>query len=335
MKLTVHTFLTLDGVMQGPGGADEDRSGGFERGGWLVPLGDADMGEVAESWFARADAILLGRNTYEMMRAYWSEVTDPANAVAAKLNHGRKYVASNSLTDADWGDTTVLSGDVIARVADLRQEGGEGELQVHGSALLAQSLHTAGLIDEYRLLVFPVTVDAGHGIHPARIPHHQHRRPVSDSGPESFPGRRPHRARRQGSRAVTRTTFGASGRRMCSRSAQRMRPYASGGAAHPKLTGHHAAAFVIGRRGLGLRARRRASGNLPAPEDAAAPGRAKSTQARSETHPKTGTETRGPATRTDPRQPPGIRPEGLDGPRQATRRPKTVRGRPPGRTRSC
>src|SRR6266851_4417862 len=104
---------------------------------------------------------------------------------------------------------------------------------------------------------------------------------------------------------------------------------------HPKLTGHHAAAFVIGRRGLGLRARRRASGNLPAPEDAAAPERAKSTQARSETHPKTGTETRGPATRTDPRQPPGIRPEGPDGPRQATRRPKTVRGRPPGRTRSC
>ena len=104
---------------------------------------------------------------------------------------------------------------------------------------------------------------------------------------------------------------------------------------HPKLTGHHAAALVIGRRGLGLRARRRASGNLPAPEDAAAPERAKSTQARSETHPKTGTETRGPATRTDPRQPPGIRPEGPDGPRQATRRPKTVRGRPPGRTRSC
>ena len=161
MKLTMHTFLTLDGVMQGPGGADEDRSGGFERGGWLVPLSDADMGEIAESWFARAEAILLGRNTYETMRAYWSQVTDPGNGAAAKLNHGRKYVASNTLTDADWGDTTVLSGDVIARVADLKQEGGEGELQVHGSARLAQSLHTAGLIDEYRLLVFPVTVGAG------------------------------------------------------------------------------------------------------------------------------------------------------------------------------
>ena len=104
---------------------------------------------------------------------------------------------------------------------------------------------------------------------------------------------------------------------------------------HPNLTGHHAAAFVIGRRGLGLRARRRASGNLPAPEDAAAPQRARSTQARSETHPKTGTETRRPATRTDPRQPPGTKTGRPDGPRQATRRPKTVRGRPPGRTRSC
>jgi dihydrofolate reductase len=161
MKLTVHTFLTLDGVMQGPGGADEDRSGGFGRGGWLVPLADADMGEIVESWFARTEAILLGRSTYETMRAYWSQVTDPANGAAAKLNYGRKYVASNTLTDADWGDTTVLSGDVIAAVADLKKRGGQGELQVHGSARLAQSLHTAGLIDEYRLLVFPVTVGAG------------------------------------------------------------------------------------------------------------------------------------------------------------------------------
>jgi dihydrofolate reductase len=160
MKLVTHAFLTLDGVMQGPGGADEDRSGGFGRGGWLVPFSDADMGAIAESWFARTEAILLGRNTYETMRAYWSQVTDPANSVAAKLNHGRKYVASNTLTSADWGDTTVLGGDVIGRVADLKR-GGRGELQVHGSARLAQALHAAGLIDEYRLLVFPVTVGAG------------------------------------------------------------------------------------------------------------------------------------------------------------------------------
>ena len=160
MKLVAHTFLTLDGVMQGPGGAGEDRSGGFGRGGWLVPFSDADMGTIVESWFARTEAILLGRHTYETMRAYWSQVTDPANSVAAKLNHGRKYVASNTLTSADWGDATVLRGDVIGQIADLRT-GGRGELQVHGSARLAQALHAAGLIDEYRLLVFPVTVGSG------------------------------------------------------------------------------------------------------------------------------------------------------------------------------
>ncbi len=160
MKLVTHTFLTLDGVMQGPGGAEEDRSGGFSRGGWLIPFSDADMGEIADSWFVRTEAILLGRNTYETMRAYWSQVTDPANRAATKLNHGRKYVASNTLTSADWGDTTILRGDVVGQVADLKQAG-RGELQVHGSARLAQTLHDAGLIDEYRLLVFPVTVGAG------------------------------------------------------------------------------------------------------------------------------------------------------------------------------
>ncbi len=160
MKLVTHTFLTLDGVMQGPGGAEEDPSGGFGRGGWLVPFSDVDMGVIVESWFARTEAILLGRNTYETMRAYWSQVTDPANGAATKLNHGRKYVASNTLTHADWGDSTVLRGDVIGQVADLKK-GGRGELQVHGSARLAQALHAAGLIDEYRLLVFPVTVGAG------------------------------------------------------------------------------------------------------------------------------------------------------------------------------
>ena len=118
------------------------------------------MGVIVESWFARTEAILLGRNTYEMMRGYWSQVTDPANGVAAKLNHGRKYVVSNTMTHADWSDSTIVRGDIIGQVADIKK-GDRGELQVHGSARLAEALHAAGLIDEYRLLVFPVTVGAG------------------------------------------------------------------------------------------------------------------------------------------------------------------------------
>jgi len=160
MKLTLHVFLTLDGVMQGPGGADEDTSGGFTRGGWLVPYGDDDFGAIVSDWFGKAETFLLGRNTYEMMFRYWSQVTDPENIVGTKLNGLPKYVASATLRDPGWQNTTVLSGDVLAQVEDLKNKPG-GELQVHGSCGLARSLHQAGLIDEYRLLVAPVTVGFG------------------------------------------------------------------------------------------------------------------------------------------------------------------------------
>jgi dihydrofolate reductase len=160
MKLTLHTFLTLDGVMQGPGGADEDRSDGFTRGGWLVPYADEVMGEIVDSWFARAEAILFGRTTFAMMREFWPQVTDPDDTAAAALNRLQKYVVSSTLRDPDWSPTTVLSGDPVEEVRALKEQPG-GELQVHGSARLAQTLHAAGLVDEYRLLVFPVTVGSG------------------------------------------------------------------------------------------------------------------------------------------------------------------------------
>lgn len=160
MKLTVHTFLTLDGVMQGPGSADEDTSDGFTRGGWVVPHIDDDFGRIVDSWFARTDEVLFGRTTYDMMAAFWPQVTDPADHVAAKLNGLPKHVVSSTLRDPAWAGTSVISTDPVAAVAALKEKPG-GELQVHGSRLLARTLHDAGLVDEYRLLVFPVVLGGG------------------------------------------------------------------------------------------------------------------------------------------------------------------------------
>jgi dihydrofolate reductase len=162
MELSVHVFVSLDGVMQGPGGPQEDPSNGFKRGGWLVPYSDADWGSVVDGWFRRADAILLGRNTFEMMRTYWSQVTEPDNIAAIALNTWQKYVVSTTLSDEDaaWGPTTVLRDDVVEQVRRLKEQPGR-ELQVHGSWQLVRTLHDAGLVDTYRLLQFPVVVGDG------------------------------------------------------------------------------------------------------------------------------------------------------------------------------
>src|ERR1043165_8618615 len=109
MKLTTVTNISLDGVMQGLGGADEDRRGGFERGGWALPLLDDEGGTFVSQVFQRADAVLLGRRTYEIWAPYWGTVADPENPIATALNTRPKFVASNTLTDPTWADTTVLS----------------------------------------------------------------------------------------------------------------------------------------------------------------------------------------------------------------------------------
>jgi dihydrofolate reductase len=160
MKLTVQTFLTLDGVMQAPGGPDEDPDGNFEHGGWSFAYDDDDFGAAVSGYIAQADAFLLGRKTYDIFAGYWPKITDPANPVASALNTQPKYVASTTLSSADWNNSTLLGGDVVSEVTKLKEHPG-GELQVHGSGQLLQTLISADLVDEYRLFYFPVHLGTG------------------------------------------------------------------------------------------------------------------------------------------------------------------------------
>jgi dihydrofolate reductase len=159
-KLVVGTFVTLDGAMQAPGGPDEDREGGFMHGGWLVPYFDEKLAQIMAEWTKQAGAFLLGRKTYEMFAASWPKSTDPADESAMALNTRPKFVASRTLDKVTWNNSHLLKGDVAEEVAKLKVQEG-GEIQVHGSSNLLQTLLKHNLIDTLRIWQFPVVVGTG------------------------------------------------------------------------------------------------------------------------------------------------------------------------------
>jgi len=159
-KLVVDTFTTLDGVMQAPGGPDEDRDGGFRHGGWLVPYFDEKFVEIMTDWTKRAGAFLLGRKTYEIFAGSWPKSTDPADEIATALNTRPKFVASRTLDTLAWNNSHLLKGDVAEEVAELKAQEG-GEIQVHGSSNLIQTLLKHDLVDTLRIWQFPVVLGTG------------------------------------------------------------------------------------------------------------------------------------------------------------------------------
>ena len=166
MKLTTNTQVSVDGVVQGNGGPEEeDLRRGFERGGWARPLFDNEALTFVNEFYQRADAFLFGRRTYELFAGYWGVREDLENPIVGALNTRPKYVASNTLTDPQWANTTVLSGDVAAAIRELKAKPG-GELQVHGSGTLARWLLANNLVDEIALLVCPVVVGQGTRLFP-------------------------------------------------------------------------------------------------------------------------------------------------------------------------
>ncbi|MEV0374378.1 dihydrofolate reductase family protein [Streptomyces sp. NPDC050636] len=159
-KLVVSAFVSLDGVMQAPGGPNEDHEGGFEHGGWSVPYFGEDMGPIMVEQFAGMESLLLGRKTYEIFAAHWPHITDENDPVATKLNDMPKYVASRTLDKVEWNNSHLLQGDIAEAVAELKQRSG-GEINVQGSSNLIETLQQHDLVDEYRLLIEPVVLGNG------------------------------------------------------------------------------------------------------------------------------------------------------------------------------
>ena len=166
MKLTTQTQITVDGVMQGNGGAsDEDRRNGFERGGWALGAGDDETRAFIGQTYERADAFLFGRRTYDLFAAYWGAMDGGSHPIADALNTTPKYLASTTITDPQWADTTVLSGDLAAAIGELKAKPG-AELQVHGSGTLIRSLLDHDLVDEIQLIIVPVVLGQGTRLFP-------------------------------------------------------------------------------------------------------------------------------------------------------------------------
>jgi len=155
-RIVVLTFITLDGVMQAPGGPGEDDSGNFKYGGWTVPYFNDSLGKVMGVQMSRPFDLLLGRKTFEIFAAYWPHHEDEG----AGINKATKYVASNTLAKHEWNKSVFLSGDVAKEIAKLKQQDGP-ELQVHGSGNLIQTLLKHDLADEFWLKIFPVTLGVG------------------------------------------------------------------------------------------------------------------------------------------------------------------------------
>ena len=156
-KLVVLTFLTLDGVMQAPGGPEEDSTGMFKWGGWTAGYWDDALGKVMGDQMGHPYDLLLGRKTYEIFAAYWPHSTDPG---AESLNNARKYVASKTLKGLEWKNSTLLGPDIVTEIKNLKQQNGP-EIQVHGSSNLLQTLLKNDLVDEFKLKIYPVTLGKG------------------------------------------------------------------------------------------------------------------------------------------------------------------------------
>ncbi len=169
MRLTTHTQVTVDGVVQGNGSSEENRDGGFERGGWARAPFDEEAMKLVDQTYKRADAFLFGRRTYDLFASYWGARSDLENPIVGALNTKPKFVASHTLTDPTWASTTVLHDDLASAIGELKANS-DGELQVHGSGTLVRWLLANELVDEINLLVVPVIVGQGTRLFPEAGP---------------------------------------------------------------------------------------------------------------------------------------------------------------------